>query len=180
MKILIFGIPGSGKTVVAQKLSTVLHLPIFHIDKHFFLKGWVERDHDHFLEDVNAVLKKNQWIIDGNGMQTLEMRYKEANIAIYCRLPRLTCLYRICYRSISTVGGSREDGPAGATNSISWKLITYLWTFPVKYKEKIEALQRQYPTVQFLEAGSKEEMDNLQITIQCKMKQYPSTTFSNG
>ncbi|MBN1914993.1 MAG: AAA family ATPase, partial [Parachlamydiales bacterium] len=83
MKILIFGIPGSGKTLLARKMSKELDLPVFHIDKHFFEKGWVERDHDHFLEDVKAVLKRENWIIDGNGMRTLEMRYKKANIVIY-------------------------------------------------------------------------------------------------
>jgi adenylate kinase family enzyme len=166
MKILIFGIPGSGKTLLARKISTVLQLPIFHIDKHFFEKGWVERDHDHFLEDVKSVLKKNDWIIDGNGMRTLEMRYKEANIAIYCRLPRLLCLYRIFYRWLSTLGTAKEDGPDEATNSVSWKLVKYLWNFPVKYREKIEELKRQYPEVKFLEVRSREDMNHIQETMQ--------------
>ncbi|MCB1108928.1 MAG: GNAT family N-acetyltransferase [Chlamydiia bacterium] len=166
MKILIFGIPGSGKTQLARKVSRALRLPIFHIDKHFFKKGWLERDHDHFLEDVKSVLKKDNWIIDGNGMRTLEMRYKEATVAIYCKLPRLLCLFRIFYRWLSTLGKAKDDGPEGATNSISWKLIKYLWNFPNKYQEKIEKLNLKYPEVNFLEILSKGAMNYIQKNCQ--------------
>ncbi len=163
MKILIFGLPGSGKTFFARKISKTLHLPIFHVDKHFFEKDWVERDQDHFLEDVRSVLKTDKWIIDGNGMRTLEMRYKEADIAIYCKLSRLLCLYRIFYRWLLSFGKMKEDWPAGATNSISWKLIKYLWQFPRKYKEQIEQLQGKYPKVKFFEIKSRSEMNHIQL-----------------
>ena len=64
-------------------------------------------------------LEMNQWIIDGNGMRTLEMRYQEADIAIYHRLSRFLCLYRIFYWWISTLITPSKDGPIGAMNSVS-------------------------------------------------------------
>ncbi|MBS0586102.1 MAG: AAA family ATPase [Verrucomicrobia bacterium] len=165
MKILIFGIPGSGKTVLAHKISKALKLPICHIDRLFFHKGWVERDKEAFLKDVKTVLETKSWIIDGNGMRTIEMRYKEADIALYCRLPRWLCLYRIFYRNISTYGSFKEDGPDGSTNSFSWRLIQYLWRFPKKYRELILQLRKTYPHVKFMEISSKklykEALDSL-------------------
>lgn len=161
MKILIFGIPGSGKTLLAHRMAEVLNLPIFHVDKHFFERGWLERDHDHFLEDVRSVLKTDRWIIDGNGMRTLEMRYKEADVVIYCRLSRLLCLYRVFYRWISTLGKVKADGPEGATNSVSWRLIKYLWNFSARYGELIEGLKRRYPEVKFVEVRSRRQMRGL-------------------
>jgi len=142
-----------------------LHLPVFHIDKHFFEKGWVERDHDHFLNDVHSILKTDQWIIDGNGMKTLEMRYKKADLAIYCRLSRLLCLYRIFYRWLSTIGIAKSDGPEGATNSVSWRLIKYLWKFPRKYRDQINNLRVEYPKVEFFEVRSIQEAKDIQKVI---------------
>lgn len=166
MKILIFGIPGSGKTHLAHKISDALKIPIFHIDKHFFEKGWIERDHDHFLSDVRSVLETDHWIIDGNGMRTLEMRYKEAGIAIYCRLPRWICLYRIFYRWISTANVPKKDGPEGSTNSVSWKLIKYLWKFTGRYEEKIDELAKKYPKIQLIKIQSKDQMQCLERDCQ--------------
>lgn len=171
MKILIFGLPGAGKTTLARKLSANVHLPVFHIDRHFFVKGWVERDHDHFLEDVKTVLKKKNWIIDGNGMESLEMRYKEADIAIYCRPPRLICLYRIFHRWLSTSEIPREDIPSDTTSSASWKLIKYLWNYNKRYGEKIKTLKKKYPRVDFFEARSTKEMKHIQAMIESKIKQ---------
>jgi adenylate kinase family enzyme len=158
MKILIFGIPGSGKTILARRISNSLSLPLFHIDKMFFEKGWIERDHDHFLEDIKSVLQKSDWILDGNGMRSLEMRFKEANIAIYCNLPRLLCLFRVFYRWISTLYTIKDDGPEGSSNTVSWKLIKYLWCFSKKYKKSIDELKMKYPKVQFIEAQSQKEI----------------------
>lgn len=166
MKILIFGIPGSGKTYISHKLSQKLDLPIFHIDKHFFTKDWIEREKSHFLMDVQSVLKTDQWIIDGNGMRTLEMRFKEADIAIYCKLPRLLCLFRIFYRWLTTLGKTKPDGPEGAANSVTWRLIKYLWRYPHRYKEQIKALKEKYPHVKFLEVHSTKELNQILNRIQ--------------
>jgi len=131
----------------------------------FSIKVGVERDKEAFLKDVKTVLETKNWIIDGNGMRTIEMRYKEADITLYLRLPRWLCLYRIFYRTLSTYGSFKEDGPNGSTNTISWRLIQYLWPFPKKYKDLILQLRKTYPHVKFMEISSKkiykEALDSL-------------------
>lgn len=66
MKILVFGIPGSGKTTFSNRLSEITNIPVFHIDRHFFEtgKGWKKRPHQDFLSDVKDQLEKDTWIID--------------------------------------------------------------------------------------------------------------------
>lgn len=49
-RIMIFGIPGSGKSTFALKLSRLLNLPLFHLDKYFFVSGWEERNYEEFLQ----------------------------------------------------------------------------------------------------------------------------------
>jgi len=163
MKILIFGVPGSGKTTLAKKLARSLSIPLFHVDELFFEKGWIERDHDHFLKDIRSILNNNKWIIDGNAMRSLEMRYKKANIVVYCRLNRLICLFRVFKRWLSTYKAKKKiDNPDNLTSSVSLKLIKYLWVFRRKYKKQIEHLKNKYPKITFLEIQSKDEMRFLQ------------------
>ncbi len=159
MKILIFGFPGAGKTTFANHLSTLTGTPVFHVDRHFFESGWVERPQEDFLKDVHDLLKQDSWIIDGNGMRTLEMRFKEADLVIYCRFSRLLCLYRIFKRMFTK---EKPDGPDGATNSISIKLVKYLWNFTSRYDAKIASLRAKYPNIEFVCLQSPKEMDSFQ------------------
>ena len=95
-------------------------------------------------------------------MRSLEIRYKEADIVIYCKLPRVLCLFRVLYRWLSTLGKPKKDGPKGSTNALRWKLIKYLWKFPTRYQKSIEELKKAYPKVKFLEITSKSQMDYTQ------------------
>ena len=161
MKVLVFGIPGSGKTTFSNRLSEITGTPVFHVDRHFFRKGrgWVERPQEEFLKDVKEQLEKDSWIIDGNGMRSLEMRFKEANLAIYFNFPRKICIFRIFYRWTSTLGQEKTDGPEGAINNISFHLLKYLWKFPSRYTPAINALKKRHLNVEFIHVRSQEDLE---------------------
>lgn len=163
MKVLVFGIPGSGKTTFSNRLSKLTDTPVFHIDRHFFQngKGWVERPREDFLNDVRKHLKEETWIIDGNGMRSLEMRFKEADIAIYCAFPRWICMLRIFYRWISTLGKEKLDGPEGSVNNVSLKLLKYLWNFPSRYSTAIKVLSERHPNVEFVHATNRSDLEEI-------------------
>jgi broad-specificity NMP kinase len=98
---MIFGIPGSGKSTFALRLSHLLNLPLFHLDKYFFTSGWQERKYEEFLAIQKEIVEQDSWIIDGNATRSLEIRYKEADVVIYFRFNRLLCFYRVFKRLIS-------------------------------------------------------------------------------
>ncbi len=165
MKILVFGIPGSGKTTFSNRLSEITGIPVFHIDRHFFEPGpgWKKRPHEDFLDDVRGQLEKDRWIIDGNGMRTLEMRFKEANLVIYCAQPLWKCYFRIVKRAIAgfALGRERADCPEGAANIITWRLLSYVWNFKAKYGPSIDKLHRQYPGIEFIHASSDQDLQKI-------------------
>lgn len=162
MKILIFGIPGSGKTTFSNRVSILTGIPIFHIDKHLFEegKGWRKRPPEDFLADVKRELEKDSWIIEGCGMRSLEMRYKEADIAVFCSLPLSVCFFRIFSRASKGLflRKKRPDCPDGAGNLVSMRLLKYMWNFEKIYGSVVDELNRRYPEVEHMKAGSNADL----------------------
>ncbi|WP_158617391.1 hypothetical protein [Legionella sp. km772] len=53
---MIIGRPGSGKSTFSVQLQKKLNLPLFHLDKYFFEKNWVERDYQEFLSSQKEMI----------------------------------------------------------------------------------------------------------------------------
>lgn len=165
MKILVFGIPCSGKTTFSNHLSEITKTPVFHIDRHFFEagRGWEKRPQEDFLKDVRDRLEKDSWIIDGNGMRTLEMRYKKAHLVIFCSLPLLTCYFRIFSRALAGFffGRKRPDCPEGAASVVTYRLLKYVWNFHSRYDSMINDLKSRYPKVEFIQAKLDKDLQSI-------------------
>jgi adenylate kinase family enzyme len=165
MKALIFGLPGSGKTTFSHRLSEATGIPIFHIDRHFFEadRGWNKRPHEDFLADVRAELAKESWLMDGNGMRSLEMRYREADLVIFCAAPRVKCFYRIFRRACAWffLSKERSDVPDGVDNYVTLRLLKYNWDFRSKYGRAIADLQEKYPNIEFIQARSDRDLERI-------------------
>lgn len=165
MKLLIFGIPGSGKTTFSNRVSMKTGIPVFHIDRHLFEpgRGWQKRPQEDFLSDVRQCLRKDRWIIEGTGMRSLEMRYKEADLAIFCALPLQICTYRVYRRALMgwVKKEKRPDCPEDHGHRVSKELIRYMWNFRKKYGQKIQELQKGYPQVHFFEARSDKQLSEI-------------------
>ena len=48
-RIMIIGRSGAGKSTAAHDLHKKLKIPLFHLDKHFFVENWEQRDYQAFL-----------------------------------------------------------------------------------------------------------------------------------
>lgn len=149
-KFIIFGIPGSGKSTFALHLNELTQLSLYHLDRYFFVEGWKERKYEDFLEIQANLVKQESWIIDGNAIKSLEMRYSQAHIVLYFRFNRLLCLYRIFKRLIFK-DHRISDRAEGCSECIRFLLIRYLWGFNERVRTTIGELQEKYPHVQFYE-----------------------------
>jgi adenylate kinase family enzyme len=147
-RIVIFGLPGSGKSTFAHRLGKILNIPVHHLDRLFFVAKWEARKTEEFLALKENVLKEDSWIIEGNSIKTLERRFAKADVAIYFCLPRYLCLWRVFKRRFFP---DRElaDTPTGCAKSARWILLKYLWTFDKEKRASIEELKQKYPHVQF-------------------------------
>jgi adenylate kinase family enzyme len=68
-KIVIVGCPSSGKTTIANKIGSLLNIPVYHLDKIFWVqKGGIKQD--IFITQQEEIMKGDKWIIDGNFMKS--------------------------------------------------------------------------------------------------------------
>lgn len=158
---MIFGIPGSGKTTLSNKLSTKLDLPLVHVDQLYFLDNWIPRNRRKFLILLKDAIEGDRWIIDGNSISTLEERYKKADIAVYACLPRVQCLYRIFRRLFGHSTNSSSYNHLTLQPKVSYNLIKYLWNYNERIQGQLNYLNNKYTDVIFLKVHNNREMEYL-------------------
>jgi len=171
-RICLFGRPGSGKSTFALKLHEKIQLPLYHLDKFFFQENWQERNYQEFINIQKSLINTEQWIIDGNSLQSIEMRYSRAEIVLYFNYPRLTCLYRLFKRLLFKHPNILDRAP-GCRENVRWQLIKYMWTFDsrLNYRltHQLKYLKHQYPHVVFWEIHDDEELKKV-FNLICKSK----------
>lgn len=159
-KIMIFGRPGSGKSTFALWLSGVLNLPLHHLDKHFFIENWVKRDYGEFLDIQRAIINTYSWIIDGNSVRSLAMRFEPADLVLYFNYPISICYFRVLKRIFLT-GRNIDDRAPGCKEVIRWPLLKYMWNFEKRVEQPILDFKAQYPNKAFREIRSDKDLEQL-------------------
>lgn len=64
-RILVFGNSGAGKTTLSLKLAEKLSLPVYHLDRLWWLPGWKTDTRENFDRKLAEILHQDSWIIDG-------------------------------------------------------------------------------------------------------------------
>ena len=106
-KILVIGCPGAGKSALARKLNEKLSLPLYYLDMIWHKPDQTTCSREEFDRKLREILEKDEWIIDGNYLRTLEMRLKEADTVFLLDYPLEVCLAGARER----IGKEREDLP---------------------------------------------------------------------
>ena len=106
-KIIVIGCPGSGKSTFSRKLSEKTGIPLYHLDMMYWNEDKTTVDKSVFLERLGSVLQKDEWIIDGNYISTMEQRMLACDTVIFLDYPLEICLDGVKSRQ----GKARSDMP---------------------------------------------------------------------
>ena len=135
MRIAIMGYVGSGKSVLARRLSQKLTIPKLELDDIAFNKNWKSVDRSRILPEIAMFMEQESWIIDGNYDDLLqEQRLEMADKIIFVMLPRLQCLIRALKRT-------KERKAAGYHNDINLWFLRFL-LFDCRNKHRRNAYDR--------------------------------------
>ena len=136
-KILIVGSAGSGKTTFAKELSSIINLPVIHLDKEYWKPNWEKPDHDEWVNKLDILLNKDKWIIDGNYRSTLKHRLEKADMIIFLDYSRKVCINGVLSRIDKYEGKVRDDLSEGCIETFDPEFLKWVWDFPEKYRPEI-------------------------------------------
>lgn len=129
-KIMIIGSGGAGKSTLARKLGEKLNIEVFHLDSLLWRPNWEMVSREEQREIQNDLIKKEQWIIDGNYGGTMDVRLEAADTIIFMDFPRVICLYRAVKRYFQYRGKSRPDMVEGNDERLDWNFLKWIWNYP--------------------------------------------------
>lgn len=163
-KIMIIGPGGAGKSTLARELNKRLKLSIYHLDLYFWKPGWVESSDEEWLRKQKKIIDNQQWIIDGNYEESIDLRLDACDTVIFLNFPRMVCLYRVYKRYFQYRGKTRSDINKGCPEKVSYKFIKWIWNYPkqsapeimkklnnVSNKKNVITLTSQKSVKQFLD-----------------------------
>lgn len=150
-RVAIIGAPGSGKTTLAVKLKDIYNLPVVFLDSFYRLPNWVMRDPKERDAMILEETKKDEWIIDGTFIDTLEERVKVADLVIFLDFKTSVQIKGIFERYFSNFGKDKMDMP-GCKEKLNPSFIAYVATYNKKRRKfLVEILEKyeQSKTLQF-------------------------------
>ena len=97
-RVVVTGMAGAGKSTFARELSVKTSLPVIHLDVHFWKPGWVEPSDAEWRDIQSTLLAGDDWIVDGNYHETLDLRLERADTVVYLDTPWWLCAARAFVR----------------------------------------------------------------------------------
>lgn len=154
-RILVVGPSGAGKSYFSRHLGEILKIEVNHLDNLFWRSDRTHLSKEEFDEKLASLLKKDQWIIDGDYSRTYEMRFRACDTIFFINLTLKECLDGVQSR----IGQDRPDIPWTETSLDpefrEWIIRWFDTTLPVLK----EMLDRYRSTRTIITFNSRKEAD---------------------
>ena len=133
-RINVVGASGSGKSKLAKQIAQSLKLTYFEMDEIFWLPNWQEPDDEDFFEDIDQVVQKEAWVLDGNYRRLQQIKWQRAQVVVWIDLPYLQIIWQLIKRTYLRVrneevlwaGNVETLGKAFSSSSVIWYSIKNL------------------------------------------------------
>jgi adenylate kinase family enzyme len=119
-RVIVTGMPGSGKSTFSRALSARTGLPLIHLDLHYWKPGWVKPSDDEWRAKQGTLLAGDAWIADGNYRETLDLRLERADTVVVLATPWWLCACRAFVRGLRRPVGTVM--PEGCDDSVIQRL----------------------------------------------------------
>lgn len=139
-KVVIIGSSGVGKSTLARKLGKILKIEVFHLDRYFWQPKWKKKPREARCQILKELVQKDQWIIEGNYLDTSDIRLKAADTIIFLDAPGFICFWRVLYRYLRYRKRQRPDLAEGCPEKLGAYFILKVLGFPSVKRKGLYAL----------------------------------------
>ena len=153
-KIIVIGCPGSGKSTFARALHNQTGIPLYHLDMMYWNADKTTVEKSVFIDRLSAVLEKDEWIVDGNYMSTMEIRLARCDTVFFLDYPLDVCLDGIEKRR----GKPRSDMP-WIESEADAEFIEFIKNYNSQIKPKVMELITEYCNKNIIVFKSREQAD---------------------
>lgn len=138
-KIIIIGNGGTGKSTLGHKLSKILQLKVYHLDRYTFKPGWVRVEEEEFKKTLYKILDEKEWIIEGwSYHSTMERRLHVADTVIYLKFPVHVCYWHAFVRHLKYSFRQNEFDPDNSLMILkTGKMIKAMWKVHKEYEPEL-------------------------------------------
>ncbi len=154
-KTIIIGCPGSGKSTFGRALSKVTGIPLYHLDMLYWNADKTTVSKAVFSERLFEVMKKDEWIIDGNYSSTMELRFSFADTVFFLDYPTNICVDGI----ISRTGRPRSDMPWIEMGEPDSEFIDFVKNYNKDQRPKVFELIEKYKDKEIYIFTNRKEAD---------------------
>ena len=149
-RIIILGPAGSGKTTLSKFISKEFNIEAIHLDKEYWLPNWQRPEVSDWNEKLQKYVDKQSWVIDGNYIDSLDIRLERADLVIMLDIDLKTCIKSIVLRTIKGYFIKRKDLAEGCSDKFDESkknLISWTKQFKTTYFPQLIDLCIKYPNV---------------------------------
>ena len=153
-KIIVIGCPGSGKSTFAVKLERRTGLPLIHLDSIWWKPDRTHISREEFDARLDAVVRAEKWIIEGDYSRTYEKRISACDTVIFLDVDEAECLRGIEER----LGQERPELP-WTEDAPDPELVEDVRQYREKKRPVLLSLLKKYPDKKVLIFHSRNEAD---------------------
>ncbi len=115
-RVAVVGVTGSGKTTMAQALSSLLGVPHVEMDALNWQQDWQPIERSEFRRRVDAATSTPAWVIDGNYREVRDLVWRRAEMLVWLDYSLALIYWRLLRRSLRRIvtreelwNGNRES-----------------------------------------------------------------------